>query len=214
MRLRPTFCSASGPPVADPALPAPAHLNSPATVTGGWGGRAIAEYLRAGHGNTRRGEICAGARRKSPEEAGNTRGESAEEDTLTGNCRGLAETAESDPARKFLFSATPSPTHATPNRPPRAGPRPVVNQQAGRVLRCRRGALRVPDEVSVHPLLVSGLLGPRWIKERVKHETLGVIILIKKYLLSLGQFIRSRSTCSWLGSKGNRKFGWNYTPKI
>ncbi|CAI9163554.1 unnamed protein product, partial [Rangifer tarandus platyrhynchus] len=40
-----------------------------------------------------------GARRKDPKETGNTRGESAEENTVAGSCRGVPETTERDPKR-------------------------------------------------------------------------------------------------------------------
>ncbi|KAG8505106.1 Myosin light chain 4, partial [Galemys pyrenaicus] len=60
-------------------------------------GRAIAEYLRAGHGKTRSGENRAGARRKRAKGTGNVRGESAAEEPVVGNCRELPETTESEP---------------------------------------------------------------------------------------------------------------------
>uniref|UniRef100_A0AAA9T2R8 Myosin light chain 4 n=1 Tax=Bos taurus TaxID=9913 RepID=A0AAA9T2R8_BOVIN len=81
-------------------------------LPGDGGGRARAEYLRAGHGKARSGETRAGARRKGPKETGNTRGESAEENTVAGSCRGVPETTERDP-KQFkeafsLFDRTPT----------------------------------------------------------------------------------------------------------
>lgn len=84
-------------------------------------------------------EMQAKVRRKCPKWAGNARSESAEKATVAGNCRRSPETTEFDPTRSFLFSATPSPTHATPNRPRYTLPCPIGNQQAGSGLTDRAG---------------------------------------------------------------------------
>lgn len=101
------------PPVAAPVRPAPAHLNSPATVTGGWGRPSGCR-------------VSPSATRKYPKwsEPNESKTEEPEEDpkrvggggacgrklsNATGNCR-------VGPNRKCLFLATPSPTHATPSR--------------------------------------------------------------------------------------------------
>lgn len=119
LRLRPTFCNASGPPrPAAPARPAPAHLNYPATVTGDGGGRATAERRREGSGNTRSPQNAANARRKNTKLTGNIREESEEEETVGRKLSKPSGNYRVGPgARTYLFPVTPSPTHATPNRP-------------------------------------------------------------------------------------------------
>lgn len=57
----------------------------------------VAEFLRARHGNIRSGESETRARRKSPKDVGNNRGESAEEEPVAGNYRVLPETVWLDP---------------------------------------------------------------------------------------------------------------------
>ena len=117
-RFRPTFCSASGPPRSDsgPASPGSFKLTSdryrgmgeaerePSTSERDTEKPEVERRAREPDGKTRmRPEIPeVNRRRRTP---------------LPGSCRGVPETTERDPKRLFLFSATPSPTHATPRRP-------------------------------------------------------------------------------------------------